>query len=155
VLFRSPFGVNEIYYIATPVVALAAGASINFSLLTEEPDVVFRSMYLQSAAGHTTVDLYRDVTPVGGDTIVPINTDTQSSLSFPGTYKDTVTSHDGVTPVLSGALLGSSTPNTFAAGQRLINIRLEKNMQYAMTVTNSDTAGTRDISIEFSIGAAQ
>jgi len=154
VLNANPYPLTANYYLSTPVLAVAAGATEYFSVQTGDEDIVLISMNLQSASGETLVELYESTAVTGGTVKAPVNTDLQSTLTFPATYTESTNLPTGNTLVLAGNLLGQSQAGNFADGSRLVNIRLKKNTLYTMWITNNAT-GNRDFSIEWVLGAVQ
>ena len=151
---NNPYGVTAHYYISTPVIAVAGGASVYFGLETATTDIVLISMNLQSASGETEVGMYEGTTFTGGTPVVPVNIDFQSLDVFPATYTSQTNAHTGGTLKLSGFLLGQNQAGSFADGSRLVNMRLKDSTIYTMQITNNE-AGSRDVNIEWVLGAVQ
>lgn len=148
----NPYGIDARYYAAAPQFSLAPDASEHFSLLTADTDIIFLNMETVTNSGELTLELKRDVTVTGGVSGIPANFDEQSDFVFPGTLFTGTNAPTGGTLITPSYILGSTSQNTFSVGNELINMRLAKNTQYSLTITNTDTA-TRNILVSFEMGA--
>ena len=149
----NPYGATEFYSVGTGKITVLALSDIKFSMATPATgSIIFKQMFMQSAAGETTVTLYEDVSSVQNGTVyTPTNMDRLSAETFPGTYTQGILTPVGGTVVFQGVLLGDHQQGNFADGIRLINMKLKRNNLYYLDIHN-ETNQDRAIAVEFSLG---